>query len=153
VDGHLATFAQHMTQGLLAASPAVGLEVMAELMAAEVTELVRGARQCRQTTDRRLAERAARLGFADFRTYLADRVTQQAWTHIRVANGLGVDRNTVRDRLGCYGLRRAEQTARLRESLPGTGLGEMTTWLIPPPRTATCILTPRCGTRPGEAVS
>ena len=40
VDGHLATFADHMREGLLAASTAVGLEVMAELMDAEVTALV-----------------------------------------------------------------------------------------------------------------
>ena len=39
VDGHLARFAEHMREGLLAASTAVGLEVMAELMAAEVTEI------------------------------------------------------------------------------------------------------------------
>ena len=39
VDEHLAAFAAHMTQGLLAASTAVGLEVMAELMQVEVTEL------------------------------------------------------------------------------------------------------------------
>ena len=37
---HLATFAAHMTQGLLAASTAVGLEVMGELMQVEVVELV-----------------------------------------------------------------------------------------------------------------
>ncbi len=40
VDEHLARFAEHMREGLLAASTAVGLEVMAELMAAEVTDLV-----------------------------------------------------------------------------------------------------------------
>lgn len=39
VDGHLATFAEHVREGLLAASTAVGLEVMAEMMQAEVTEL------------------------------------------------------------------------------------------------------------------
>jgi putative transposase len=39
VDGHLATFAEHIREGLLAASTAVGLEVMAELMEAEVTDL------------------------------------------------------------------------------------------------------------------
>jgi putative transposase len=39
VDQHLAVFAAHMTQGLLAASTAVGLEVMGELMDVEVTEL------------------------------------------------------------------------------------------------------------------
>jgi transposase-like protein len=39
VDGHLATFAEHVREGLLATSTAVGLEVMAELMEAEVTDL------------------------------------------------------------------------------------------------------------------
>jgi transposase-like protein len=38
LDGHLAAFAEHMCEGL-AASTAVGMEVMAELMDAEVTEL------------------------------------------------------------------------------------------------------------------
>ena len=37
LDGHLARFAEHLREGLLDASTAVGLEVMAELMAAEVT--------------------------------------------------------------------------------------------------------------------
>ncbi|MFO7962163.1 MAG: IS256 family transposase [Nitriliruptoraceae bacterium] len=39
IDGHLATFAEHVREGLLAASTAVGLEVMAEMMQAEVTGL------------------------------------------------------------------------------------------------------------------
>jgi putative transposase len=39
VDEHLAVFAAHMTQGLLACSTALGLQVMAELMDVEVTEL------------------------------------------------------------------------------------------------------------------
>ena len=39
IDGHLATFAEHVKEGLLAASTAVGLEVMAEMMEAEVTEV------------------------------------------------------------------------------------------------------------------
>ena len=39
IDGHLATFAAHVREGLLAASTAVGLEVMAEMMQAEVTDL------------------------------------------------------------------------------------------------------------------
>jgi putative transposase len=38
-DQHLAAFAAHMTQGLLACSTALGLEVMSELMQVEVTEL------------------------------------------------------------------------------------------------------------------
>lgn len=39
IEGHLATFAGHLREGLLAASSAVGLEVLDELMAAEVTAL------------------------------------------------------------------------------------------------------------------
>ena len=39
IDGHLATFAAHVREGLLAASTAVGLEVMAEMMQAKVTEM------------------------------------------------------------------------------------------------------------------
>jgi putative transposase len=39
IDGHLATFAEHVREGLLAASTAVGLELMAEMMEAEVTEI------------------------------------------------------------------------------------------------------------------
>jgi putative transposase len=39
LDGHLARFAEHMREGLLAASVAVGLDVMAELMQAEVSAL------------------------------------------------------------------------------------------------------------------
>jgi hypothetical protein len=39
IDGHLATFAGLMREGLLASSTAVRLEVMAELMAAEADAL------------------------------------------------------------------------------------------------------------------
>ena len=39
LDGHLAQFVEHMREGLLAASTAVGLDVMADLMATEVTDL------------------------------------------------------------------------------------------------------------------
>jgi hypothetical protein len=39
LDGHLARFAEHLREGLLAASVAVGLDVMAEPMQAEVTDL------------------------------------------------------------------------------------------------------------------
>src|SRR5215216_5762701 len=39
LDGHLAQFVEHMREGLLAASTAVGLDVMAELMETEVTDL------------------------------------------------------------------------------------------------------------------
>ena len=40
IDEHLAVFVAHLRQGLLAASTAVGLEVLDELMEVEVTELV-----------------------------------------------------------------------------------------------------------------
>lgn len=40
IDQHLAVFVAHLRQGLLAASTAVGLEVLDELMEVEVTELV-----------------------------------------------------------------------------------------------------------------
>ncbi len=49
---------------------------------------VRSARQ-RRTTDRRLTERAARLGFVSLHAYLADRVTQQAWPLTQLASELG----------------------------------------------------------------
>jgi transposase-like protein len=54
VDGHLATFAEHVREGLLAASTAVGLEVMAEMMEAEVTDLagVRGRHDAARTHNR-----------------------------------------------------------------------------------------------------
>jgi hypothetical protein len=54
LDGHLARFAEHMRQGLLAASTAVGLEVMAELMQAEVTALAgpKGKHNPARTTKR-----------------------------------------------------------------------------------------------------
>jgi hypothetical protein len=39
LDGHLTRFAEHLREGLLAASVAVGLDVMGELMAAEVSDL------------------------------------------------------------------------------------------------------------------
>jgi len=43
IDGHLATFAGHMREGVIAASTAAGLEVMDELMAAE-TDALAGAK-------------------------------------------------------------------------------------------------------------
>jgi len=73
---------------------------------------VRSARQRRRAIDQRLTERAAQLGFASLHVYLIDRVTQRAWTLFQVAGELGVDRNTVRDRLERYGLRCTKPTAR-----------------------------------------
>jgi putative transposase len=61
VDGHLARFAEHLREGLLAASVAVGLEVMDELMAAEVSELAgpRGRHDRGRTAMRHGTERGA----------------------------------------------------------------------------------------------
>jgi putative transposase len=61
VDGHLATFAEHVREGLLAASTAVGLEVMVELMDAEVAELVgpRGKHDADRTMNRHGTEAAS----------------------------------------------------------------------------------------------
>jgi transcriptional regulator of acetoin/glycerol metabolism len=73
---------------------------------------VRSARQRRRATDQRLTRRAGQLGFADLGAYLADRVTKRAWTLVQVAGELGVDRNTVGDRLNAFGLRRGRPTAR-----------------------------------------
>lgn len=59
VEGHLARFAEHLREGLLAASVAVGLDVMDELMAAEVTEVAgpRGKHQEARTATRHGTER------------------------------------------------------------------------------------------------
>ena len=80
LDGHLATFAAHLREGLLAASSAVGLEVLDELMGAEVAALAgpKGRHQPRRAayrhgTDagtvtlggRRLAVRRPRVRSAD----------------------------------------------------------------------------------------
>jgi len=39
-------------------------------------------------------------------------VTEKAWTLPQIASELGIDRNTVKDRLDRHGLRRTRQTAR-----------------------------------------
>ncbi len=68
--------------------------------------------QRRRATDQHLAARAAQLGFASLHAYLADRMTRQGWTLTQIASELGIDRNTVSDRLDRHGLRRTKQTAR-----------------------------------------
>jgi len=61
VDGHLATFAAHVREGLLAASTAVGLAVMAEMMEVEVTELAgaKGRHDRARTATRHGTERGS----------------------------------------------------------------------------------------------
>jgi hypothetical protein len=85
---------------------------------------VRSACQRRLATDRRLTERAAWLGFAGLQAYLADHVAERAWTLVQVAAELGIDRNTVSDRLNAYGLRHTKQNGALgtlRDELPRDG--------------------------------
>lgn len=59
LDGHLARFADHLREGLLAASVAVGLDVMDELMAAEVAEVAgpKGKHQRSRAATRHGSER------------------------------------------------------------------------------------------------
>jgi DNA-binding NtrC family response regulator len=71
---------------------------------------VRSARQRRRATDQHLTKRAAQLGFASLQAYLVDRVIERAWPLTQVAGELGIDRNTVRDRLDRHGLRHTTQT-------------------------------------------
>jgi predicted ArsR family transcriptional regulator len=66
---------------------------------------VSAAHQRRSATDQGRAARAPRLGFVSLQAYLVDRVTRQEWPLTRVASELGIDRNTVRDRLDRHGLR------------------------------------------------
>ncbi len=73
---------------------------------------VRSASQRRRATDQHLAARAAQLGFASLQAYLVDRVTRRALRLTQVADELGIDRNSVRDRLDRHGLRRTKQIAR-----------------------------------------
>jgi AraC-like DNA-binding protein len=70
------------------------------------------ARQRRHATDQRLAARAARLGFADLRAYLADRLLVRAWLLAEVTTELGAHRRTVRRLLDQHGFRRTRRTPR-----------------------------------------
>jgi hypothetical protein len=52
----------------------------------------------------------ARLGFADVRTYLVDRVVERAWLLAEVAGELAAHRLTVRRLLDRHGIRRVRRT-------------------------------------------
>jgi hypothetical protein len=60
----------------------------------------------RTTTDQQLTTRAAELGFASLRAYLADRAVTRRWPTTSIASELGVHPGTVRDRLDQHGLPR-----------------------------------------------
>ena len=64
------------------------------------------AHRRRTTTDQHLAGRAAKLGFASLRAYLTDRAVTQRWPSSQIAEELGVQPATVRDRLDQHGLPR-----------------------------------------------
>jgi hypothetical protein len=68
------------------------------------------AAQRRRYTEERIANRVAALGFAEVRTYLVDRVEEQAWLLADVAAELATHRVTVRRLLDQFGIRRVRRT-------------------------------------------
>ena len=69
------------------------------------------------STDQHLAARAAGLGFATLRAYLADRAMIRRWPSTMIASELGVQQATVRDRLDQHGLPRQRATIRPHRSI------------------------------------
>jgi hypothetical protein len=78
---------------------------------------VTAARRRRGSTDQHLAARAAALGFATLRAYLADRAVTRRWPTTMIAGELGVHPATVRDRLDQQGLPRRRATMRPRRAI------------------------------------
>jgi hypothetical protein len=68
--------------------------------------------QSPRTTDQHLAARAAELGFATLKDYLADRAVTRRWPSTSIAGELGVQPATVRDRLDQHRLPRGRATRR-----------------------------------------
>jgi hypothetical protein len=85
--------------------------LLAEAGISRPPQPVMTARHRRRATDQRLAVRAAQLGFATLEGYLADRV-RRCWPLQRIAEELGVDVRTLRDRLRRFALDRRQQTVR-----------------------------------------
>jgi hypothetical protein len=56
-----------------------------------------------------------------------NRVTQQGWSLIQIASELGIDRNTVSDRLDRHGLCRTKRTTRCRPHADGPTLAGLLT--------------------------
>jgi len=81
--------------------------------------------QRRRATDQHLAARAAQLGFASLHAYLADRMTRQGWPLTQIASELGINEDTVRDRLDRHRLRRTRQSAPKPVSLSGRASAEI----------------------------
>jgi hypothetical protein len=73
---------------------------------------VTAAHTRRATTDQQLTTRAAELGFASLRAYLADRAITRRWPTTMIAGELGVQPATVRDRLDQHRLPRQRASVR-----------------------------------------
>jgi len=73
---------------------------------------VTAAHTRRTSTDQQLTTRAAQLGFASLRAYLADRAITRRWPATSIASEFGMHPGTVRDRLDQQGLPRGRATRR-----------------------------------------
>jgi hypothetical protein len=73
---------------------------------------VTAAHSRRSSTDQQLTTRAAELGFASLRAFLADRAITRRWPTTSIASELGVLPATVRDRLDQHRLPRRRATRR-----------------------------------------
>jgi len=73
---------------------------------------VTAARRRRNSTDQKLAARAAELGFPSLQAYLADRALTQRWPTTSIASEIGVQPATVRDRLDQHRLPRRRASIR-----------------------------------------
>jgi hypothetical protein len=78
---------------------------------------VTAAHTRRTATDQQLTTRAADLGFASLRAYLADRAITRRWPTTNIAGELGVQPATVRDRLDQHGLRRPRTPRRFYRAI------------------------------------
>jgi hypothetical protein len=86
--------------------------LLAEAGISRPPQPVMTARHRRRVTDQCLAGRAAQFGFATLAGYLADRVVQRGWPLQRIADQLGVDVRTLRDRLQRFHLGRRQVSIR-----------------------------------------
>jgi AraC-like DNA-binding protein len=106
------------------------------------------ARQRRHATDQRLAARAAKLGFADLRAYLADRLLVRGWLLAEVTAELGAHRRTVRRLMDEYGIRRIRRTPREQAAGARGRRAQAATWQArrPPawPSSASTTWPPTC---------
>jgi hypothetical protein len=96
----------------LATTPTVVRHLLQQAGLAPSPRQVTAAHSRRATTDQRLSLRAAELGFASLRAYLADRAITRRWPTTMIAGELGVQPATVRDRLDQHRLPRQRASVR-----------------------------------------